>query len=164
MSKNYLHKHFKKNFNNFILSNYFTLNVDLNKNYEIKLSLFFNNYNFYICISIIFNFWFSNSKYILKKNKLTLYSKQIDFFTFFSTFLYVKVYNLKTFNYKFKKLIYLTFLINNFFFNPFLEWWNRNLDFKDNLVLLKINFFLKNKFIYYLNFYLNFFQIPLFYK
>lgn len=103
--------------------------------------------------------------FFLNKNKIILILNKITFFTIFSLFFYPYLINTKFFLHKINKFIYFTFLINRFFFNPLLLFFNNlNLiSLEKTFNILKASIILKKNQFFFLTFYFNFFQIPLFF-
>ena len=166
MFKSFLYRHYKSNLKNFIISNFIFLNKKIKLKNKIKLFFFFNNYNFYLSLFILFNFWIQNYlMFFLNKNKIILILNKITFFTIFSLFFYPYLINTKFFLHKINKFIYFTFLINRFFFNPLLLFFNNlNLiSLEKTFNILKASIILKKNQFFFLTFYFNFFQIPLFF-
>ena len=59
--------------------------------------------------------------------------------------------------------LYISFLINKSFYNPFMVFLNRyfNINIKKTFNFLKMSLLLDKNQLFFLNFYFNFFQIPL---
>jgi hypothetical protein len=162
MYKNtFLTKHLNKNIFNYIISNYVFKNKKIELGMSVKSYFFYNNYNFYFSIFLLFNFWYNKIKIYLKKTKITIKSQQTNFFVVFSLFIYPSLKNFNTFLKKNKDVFYLTFLITNFFFNPLYILTTKLYLYKQTFLILKLSMFLKKENVFFIFFYLNFFQIPL---
>lgn len=135
----------------------------LTKN-KVKSYFFYNSYNFFLSLFILFSFWSSNYFYFIKKEKINILVNNIDFFLIFNFFFYPYLVGLKFFKIKSNEFIYFTFWINRFFLNPLLSMFNRtyNLNIKKTFNLLKVAVLLPKKERFKLVFVLNFYQIPLF--
>ena len=166
MYKNFLNKHFSKNLSKYILSNYIFLSKKLKNNKLLKSVFFYDNLSFFLSVFILFSFWFNNMFYNLKKNNIVLITSHINFFIIFSLFFYPSLFNIKIFNLRKNKLLYFTFIINRFIFNPFIVFLNKIYDLGYHRIfnVFKIYIFTDRKELFYLNFYLNFCQLPLFQK
>ena len=162
-----LRKHSFKNFENYIVSNFvFFTKINFFKS-PVKCSFFYNSYNFYLSIFILFNFWTIHFKKLhITNHKISLVLNLLDFFYIFSIFFYPFLFNLNFFEKKSSSKLCFTFFINRFFLNPLLTYFYSlyNFNIKKTWILFRIYISLKKKDIFYLNFYLNFFQIPLFLK
>lgn len=166
MYSNYLKIHVDKNLKNYILSNFIFLSKKINIKSTIRFYFFYNVYNVYLAIFIIYNFWLLNNLYLLiLKNKITILYKNIDFFIVFSIFLYPFLLNFKILTHKVYNLIHITFFIQNFFLNPLFVTYSKkyNLSIKKTFNIFNIALFLKKKQYFFLTFFFNFFQIPLFF-
>lgn len=165
MFKTVLYKHFNKNFINYITSNFVFLKKNLVLNNYVKFFFFYNNHNFYLSFFILFNFWINNLSFFLKKNKFTILINQLNFFLIFSLFFYPFFIINKLFIYdEIKQVFYFTFLINRFFFNPLLVFFNNKFRIRPKKIhnLLKVALLLKKDQFFFIHFYLNFFQFPVF--
>merc|ERR1711998_341189 len=109
---------------------------------SVKSYFFYNNYNFYFSIFLLFNFWYNKIKIYLKKTKITIKSQQTNFFVVFSLFIYPSLKNFNTFLKKNKDVFYLTFLITNFFFNPLYVLTTKLYLYKQTFLILKLSMFL----------------------
>lgn len=166
MYKHSLKIHIKKNLRKLILSNFFLIkNFFFLNNYSVKFFFFYNYFNFYLSSFILFNFWCNNLKFTIKKTKFSIISNYLDFFLIFSLFVYPQLNNLKSIFIKNKKIIYFTFFINQYFFNPLyilmekickIYYSNTN-----TYNLLKFALFLNKEKYFCFNFFLNFLQVPL---
>ena len=164
MYKHSLKIHVKKNLKKLILSNFFlTKKKFLLDNFSVKFFFFYNYFNFYLSSFILFNFWCNSLKFIIKKTKFSIISNYLDFFLIFSLFIYPQLSNLKSIFLKKKKIIYFTFFINQYFFNPlyFLMEKVYKIWYSKTFNLLKFALFLNKEKYFCFNFFLNFLQVPL---
>ena len=159
-------KHFFKNFKNLTLSSFIFFDKIYFFKGSVKCFYFYNTYNFYLSIFILFNFWIKPLKYHIQSNKISLLVNIFDFFYTFSVFFYPFLLSLNFVEKKVNTRLSFTFFINRFFLNPLLNYFSSfyNCNIKKTWILFKLYISFSKKNIFYLNFYLNFFQIPLFLK
>lgn len=122
---NLIHKHSYKNLKNYIISNFLYLNF-LQFGNLVKSIFFYNSYNFYLSIFILFNFWFTSCKFSFKKHKISFVMLNLDFFYIFSIFFYPYLYSLNLFEKNQNVTISFTFFINRFFLNPLLSYLSKS--------------------------------------
>lgn len=166
MSKNITNLHHNKNIKNYLISNFVITSKKIILKEKIKCYFFYNSFNFYLSIFILFNFWISNLEFKIKKEKIIFISCKFNFFMFFSYFIYPNLFNTKIFSTKKNNFLYFTFFINSFFFNPLFKLLAKIyvFSYSKTFNIFKFGLFLEKKKIYFISFYLNFFQIPFFLK
>lgn len=164
MYKHSLKIHIKKNLKKLILSNFFFVkkNFFLN-NYSVKFFFFYNYLNLYLSSFILFNFWCNNLRFTVKKTKFSVISNYLDFFLIFSLFVYPQLNNMKSIFVKNKKIIYFTFFVNQYFFNPLYSLMEKiyKIYYSTTFNLLKFALLLSKEKYFCFNFFLNFLQVPL---
>lgn len=160
-----LNKHFIKNFKNFLISHYLIINKSISFDKKLNLKINFNTKNFFLSTFLLYTFCIFKSKYIIKKQKYNIFLPVFSFFLIFNTFYYSFLHELSIFKKISKNLIIINFFILNFFLNPISYLLKKKFRWiKQKLINIKIFFFFKKKTFKFLQFYLNFFQIPIFLK
>lgn len=158
-----LNKHYIKNFKNFLISHYLLTSKQLFFKKIIHIKISFSNKSFFIASFLLYTFCFIKYKYSIKKHNLNIILPIFNFFFNFNIFFYPFLLNNNFFKKKTKTLISFKFLFSNFFLIPVsfffyktFRWLN-----KQNIEIKFLYFFKKN--IYkYIQFFLNFFQLPVF--
>jgi len=161
-----LNKHYIKNFKNFLISQYLLTFKQLYFKKIINISISFADKTFFLASFLIYTFCINNNnKFIIKNKKYNIFLPIFSFFFTFNNLIYPFLLNLNYFKKISKKLISLEFLISNFFLCPLTFFFTKIFNnIKNKSINLRINFFLKKKKYKYIQFLLNFFQIPLFFK
>jgi len=160
-----LNKHYIKNFKNFLISQYLILDKQISFDKKINLKINFNNKTFFLSTFLLYTFCIFKSRYIIKKQKYNIFLPVFSFFFIFNTFYYSFLQELTFFKKVSKNLVILNFYILNFFLNPISYLFKKKYRWiKQKLINIKIFFFFKKKNFKFLQFFLNFFQIPIFLK
>ena len=160
-----LNKHYIKNFKNFLISQYLLKNKQIFFNKILNLKINFTTKNFFLSTFLLYTFCIFKYKYIIKKQKYNTFLPVFSFFFIFNTFYYSFLQELNFFNKITKNLIILNFYILNFFLNPISFLLKKKFRWiKQKLINIKIFFFFKKKNLKFFQFYLNFFQVPIFLK
>ena len=165
MCKFLVSRHFKKFFNSLLLSNFNLAKYKYIENFSnisIKCYMFYNNFNFFFVLSLLYYFWFSSFKSFSFHFKVSFTLKHLDFFSIFTEFLYSSLSK-----YRFLKPLhlgnfYMFFLISNYFNNPLLRLFYSFFKIRTfkSFNLLRVNFLVSSQTFIFFSFYFNFFQLP----
>jgi len=165
MCKFLVNRHFKKFFNSFLLSNFNFLKYTYAKVFKglsIKCYMFYNNFNFFLVLSLLYYFWFTSFRSFSFPFKVSFILKHLDFFSVFTEFLYSSLRK-----YKFLKVLpsgnfYMFFIISNYFNNPLLRLFYSFFKIRTfkSFNLLRVNLLVSSQTFIFFSFYFNFFQLP----
>ena len=161
----YINKHFITNFKNFLISQYIINFKNLFFNNQIYLKINYYNKTFFLACFLLYTFCIYKFFFNKKNKRINLFLKPVIFFSFFNNVYYPLIKEIKIFKKKTKNLISFRFKFNNIFSSPLSCFFNKKINWlKINNIFFELNFFFDKKYYRYLQFYLNFFQLPIFKK
>jgi|694.fasta_scaffold134947_3 hypothetical protein len=165
MKYNILKKHYIKNFKNFLISQYIIFLKNIFFKNIININISFSKKTFFLSTFLLYTFYNNNINFTIKNKKYNFFLSIFSFFFLFNTLIYANLENLNIFKKSSKNLISIKFDLKNFFLIPISFFFFKKLrGIKPINISLKINIILKKLLYKYIQFFFNFFQIPLFKK
>ena len=160
-----LNKHYIKNFKNLLISQYIFTKKQKNFKKIINIKINFNNNTFFLANFLLNTFTNKLFYYNIKKLKINLFLTVFNFFFIFINVIYPYLKNLKYITKKSLNYIFFNFEICNFFINPISNIKYKNfINNSSNIIFLNTQLAFKKENFKYIQFFFNFFQIPVLIK